>query len=380
MTLLLLSVEPITSVLSEFRTDALATVLAISAIYLNLGKEGIRENMMRLMAGIFLSGLSIMIMPKYSYVLAFFFLARLAVDWKNITPRNHLLPFFGVVLFTFIFLCALSSSIGANMLDTLKWSHLLMLKYYQHVAKTVGTIQDPGLCSLADIFKDYPIQATFFSAFVLLALIFTNSNTKRILLLSLLFGMSFSAFKSCMPFRQYLTPVICPAIFFVPEASAFFRVKNNKAYEWCASVVCLFIILASLALFLKSSRTAATSRLYLQCFLEDNLSGRTNPAGSSLAVTTPLFRRPLMFLTWNEDWGAPPGWLPLLGEDEQIRSEFSGKKLAEVLQSSKPVFIQVSRNLPSGWLPEIQKFLQQNHPLYERLVWNGNEAFLLKSP
>jgi hypothetical protein len=87
-----------------------------------------------------------------------------------------------------------------------------------------------------------------------------------------------------------------------------------------------------------------------------------------------------MFLTWNEDWGAPPGWLPLLGEDEQIRSEFSGKKLAEVLQSSKPVFIQVSRNLPSGWLPEIQKFLQQNHPLYERLVWNGNEAFLLKSP
>jgi hypothetical protein len=317
-------------------------------------------------------------MPKFFYILATAYTTFFFIKIKQREVKTILLIVFGSLFIILPFFYILSNFVNTDPITTIKNSHILMLKFYAHVAKTSAEIQDPTLYPIRKICSDFPVQVLAL-LFLFIGSLFLNKKETMWIYISIFFGILITSYQACMPYRQYLTALFIPFLLFSPEMPKQRKIVDSIKLQWI-SICSLFLVLyLSLRMFVAVLPQFSKGELFYQCLFENQLTEKISRQSRVLSVTTPLFRFPLMYLTWNEVWGNPPGFEPLVDKSSRLEREFSADNFTQRLSANPPSFIQISRNLPFSWKSIIFNFVQNNSNIYDCVQINGLDTFILNN-
>jgi len=360
----------------EFRTDALAMLLAISALALLLRNP-------HPLSGAFAAGLavlSLLIMPKYVYPLVPAIFAYALYGGFTIKLRR---AFIGWLIFGgisgIIVAGILLLTIQVTLWDDFKWSGLFMLRYFAHVAKTETRL--PHLISsVVHYFSANWWNALLFIAGIagLIAVEWKKRGAPLFVGPAIALGIILSWATGVMPQNQYLVPGLFCFTLLVPYVP---RLINRPFWPILSGflLVCLgaFTVIGEL-----KSGAAELGNGELPVILQgcDNLLHIIPPHERvvGLWLTHPCFREDQTFMTWDECWGDPKGFLPLLPLNSPARCSFEPGSIAASMEKSPPAAIAFnsSGNYPAGWNEAIANFLQHHADSYKQVSVLDNAIFI----
>ncbi len=360
----------------EFRTDDLAGLAAILAIV-----QMLREPVFLRTVSIFLfSALSLIIMPKYLYPLA---LADLVFIGYGLFRAKSRGAFIGAVLAGgaagIAIVQMLLLTLHLSLWIDLKWSALFMQNFQLH---NLNSGLPPLTHRLAQYFSSCwwigLMLAAGIAGWLTVAI---KEKGIQLYIGGAVIGGTFIYWLTCrIPGYQYMIPGLCSLVVFMPYAP---RLLKNSAAKAAGT-----ILLAALTIVLKVGEIPrATGELATGAALNDFTCRQSfldmiprSERIVGLYLTHPCFRRDQTFVTYDERWGNPKGFLPIIPENSPIRQYFQPGNLAESMEISPPAAIAFdsSGNYPSGWNQVLYDFLMRHKDLYVKGNICGQSEYMRK--
>lgn len=363
-------------ILVEFRTDGVATLLAVISIGLLLS----RERGWLQFAAVVLSLFSIFIMPKYAFTL---FFAHAFSVFGRISDRNDFWNGVKVGLLgicaAFLALFAVSLACEINLRESFRWTFILMDQQMKHLA-TTGGIPPPAPGFLPYLQINWPL--TLICSAALLGFFLQFQKLKRMgefrwILLGMLVGLFYTQYRNLLPFPQYFPPFFIPLFFCVPLILPIDFGLSKYKIPLIYSVIFLFV---SATFFTTALQRVANSSLFADITVEQNLLNIIPQDERVLSLFTPAMRRPLTFLSCDCGSGIPPTFQSMVNDSPEVASEFTAEGLKSYLSKRKPALIHIlhTRNIPPSWPEVISEFAASNSAEYELVNLRGVDGLIRK--
>jgi hypothetical protein len=359
--------EGLTRVLVEFRTDSIAMLLAfVSLALLFFDARGWRR-----VLAVACAAVSIVVMPKYLYVLAtahiFELLGKILdrrFDWRTFfaSAIGALAGLLAIVVLLFY--------ANTNLLDDWRWVFVFRKNWLDYVLRT-GNHLGFFIPNLLEPFLDLDFALTIclvtgFCAFLICAHRQRWRGQHCWVGYGLLAGLLLNLWQMRLPWDQYLEPVLFPLIFFFPFIGLIIPAGRPRILiEGALFAVLAINLLASLG---DATRRFVSTPLFDDIILENNLHVMIPPNERTVGAFPLLFRRPLTFLTYDEQWGDPPGFDVVIQSDPAVAREFTGARLAEALRANPPALFQTTSDIPVAWSPVIRDFLLAHRTAYKEVT------------
>jgi hypothetical protein len=377
---LALAVTPaVAPFIANFRVDAYAALAAIIALTIMFRQPA----PLRSGAATGLAVLSVIIMPKYVYPLLFGLIAHLAYGYAKKTCDRRALTLGALAGGTISLGIAqgLLLTSGVRLWDDLYWSPMMMQRFLFHCLTT-----DPSLPSqLTTVAAHFTIYwwASVVTLAGLSGWVIVEAKRRDVKLwvgIAMLAGVVVFWATCGQPWKQFLVPGLLCLALFAPYA------EGHLKRPWLKSAgTAALVILAALMVYLNTLRTAAelSSGAAIHDFNLRQQLLSTIPRSDKVVgffKTHPCFREDETFVTWDEQWGRPKGFLPILPAGSQARSSFQPDYLRQSLeQSTPPAIISFNdRNYPAGWNEVLSDYLAAHQELYEKTEILDCEMFLRK--
>jgi hypothetical protein len=354
-------------VLVEFRTDSLALLLAFVALALLFcDARGGKRALAAACAVI-----SLAVMPKYLYVLAAVYVIELIGQLRDRRFRwgNIFFSLIGALaglLATWLLLFYANTNFG----DTWRWAFLLQKNWQAH-----AILAGPPLTSFTPnllwpfLLDDYAMTACL-AAGLGAFLIYAHRQNWRGQPIwvgcGLLAGVLVTVWQTRLHFDQYLAPILLPLVFFFPFVGPLLPAGRRQI--WAQGALLAVLALALFASLLGVAQKLSRTTLFDDLALENHLHATIPQEQRTLGAFPLLFRFPLTFLTYDEQWGEPPGYESVIPSDSPVAREFTAAPLAEALRAHPPALIQITHNLPVSWKPVIQSFLHDHADAYQCVI------------
>lgn len=379
LALVLMLTPEVTPSVVNFRTDAYAALAAIVAMTIMFREPSpLRSG---LVTG--LSVLSVIIMPKYVYPLAFavtayffygFFSGKR--EWRSLILSALAGGVFSLVLSQSLLLTS-----SVRLWDDLYWSPVIMQRFYSHCAMTETSLPTQ-LSTVASHFSHYWWVAILILA-GLSGWLITESKRRGVQLwvgIAIIAGVAVFWGTCNQPWKQFLVPGLYCLALFVPYAA---RLSRQPLFQSAGTVV---LVIMSIFMVFINTRTTATQLASGSSFhdfnarqqLLDNIPRSDRVVG--FYKTHPCFREDQTFVTWDEQWGEPKGFTPILPKNSRPFSYFLPENLKQSLETSPPpaTIAFDSLNYPPGWNQVLSDYLMRHADLYTKGEVLDCEIFIRK--
>jgi len=363
----------------EFRTDAYAALAAILAITIMFNEPAPFRSF--LATG--LSALSLIIMPKYVYPLTFALTAYFIFGFLKGKGKRLLLLLSGLagLMSSVIFAQCIFLFIHTYLWSDIYWSTIIMQKYFLHCASTETSL--PSLLS-----RLYYYFSTYWWIIIavlagLSGWLMTESKRRGVQFwvgLGVIIGLSLFWGTCAWPWTQYIVPGLFCLALFMPYIEHLLK----RPFYQLAGIALLTILLSLMII----SNGLHTIKEYASGSAAHDFSARQEflhmvPRSERVVgffMTHPCFREDQTFVTWDERWGSPKGFFPILPKTSKVYSYFQLDWLKHSLDISKlPASISLqAENYPPGWDEYYRAYLLRHIDNYVQADFLGNVLFIRK--
>jgi hypothetical protein len=361
----------------NFRTDtyaALAAILALTIMFRNPTPPR-----SALAAG--LAALSVIIMPKYVYPLLFALIAYCGYLWFNEKGRRRslILPAAAGGAIAVILTQSLLLTSRLWLWDDLFWSPVLMQRFFSHCAKT-----ETSLTTQLSTVASYFLENWWVAILVLAGVsgwLIVESKHKGVRLWvgsGIIAGLAVFWGTCKMPFLQYFIPGLFCFALYVPYA---FVLLKRPVFQFAATIVLIGLCMLMVIKNAKVINADLASQVASEDFkvrqeLLDHLPRSERVVG--FVWTHPCFREDQTFVTWDEAWGEPRGFVPILPKNSRAYACFQPEYLEQSLeQSSPPSWIAIdSTHCPPGWSQLLSTYLDRHAALYRKALFKGFDVYV----
>ncbi len=379
LALALMLTPEVTPSVINFRTDAYAALAGILAMTIMFREPSPRRG--GLATG--LSVLSVIIMPKYVYPLTFALIAYLAYGYVKMKRerRSLLLSVLTGGAISLALAQGLLLTSGVWLRDDVYWSAITMEKFFIHCGRTETTLS-PQLSTVVSHFTKYWWVAMLVLSGISGWLV-TEWKRRGVRLwvgAAVIAGVAVYWGTCNQPWKQFLVPGLYCLALFVPYAA---RIINRPVYRSAATII--LVVMATLMVFNNFRRT--TIELASGSSFQD-FGGRQEFLNHiprferviGFYKTHPCFREDQTFVTWDEQWGNPKGFAPILPENSHADSCFQPGYLKKSLESSPPPasIALDSLHYPAGWNRVLSEYLAMNADLYVKAEVLDCELYIRK--
>lgn len=379
LALVLMLTPEVTPSVVNFRTDAYAALAAILALTIMFREPApLRSG---LATG--LSVLSVLLMPKYVYPLAFALVAHLVYGCLKGTlgRRSLILSAIGGGAISLALCHGLLLTSGVRLWDDLYWSSIIMQRFFIHCARTETSLPTQ-LTTVASHFSKY-WWVTLLVLAGLAGWLITESKRRAVQLwvgMAVIAGVAVFWGTCSQPWKQFLVPGLYCLALYVPYAA---RLLKRPLLRSAGAVV--LVGMSTVMVFNNFQKTATqlASGASLQDFnVRQGLLNRipTSERVVGFYKTHPCFREDQTFVTWDEQWGDPKGFTPILPENSRTLSYFQPGFLKQSLENSPPpaTIAFDSLNYPPGWNRVLSEYLMRNAGLYVKAEVLDCEIYIRK--
>jgi hypothetical protein len=366
-------------IIVNFRTDAYAALAAILALTLMFQEQSpVRSGLVGV-----LSVVSVIIMPKYVYPLAFGGIACLVYGFfKGKRERQSLIysAFAGGLIAALLAQCLLLTS-HVWLWDDVYWSPVMMQRYFSYCAKTVTGLSTQ-LSNVGSYFLKNWWSAILYGAGISGWLITELKRRDGRLWVGtgILAGIALSWGTVKWPWNQYLLPGLYCLTMFVPYVASLF---NRPLYKFAGGIVLISLsTLITISNYKQTSAELASGSAFRDFNARESFLKMIprNERVVGFFRTHPCFREDLTFVTWDESWGTPKGFAPILPENSRVFAFFQPGYLKKCLEKSVPPASMAGNvdHYPLGWNQVLHDYLMQHSDLYIKEEGHGNVVFFRK--
>jgi hypothetical protein len=375
----LMATPEITPFIVNFRTDAYAALAAILAIALMFREP----SPVRSAAAMGFSVFSVLIMPKYVYPLTFAAMAYLVYGFMR--GESDKRRFFLSALLGGCGALAISQALlltsGVWLWSDVYWSPLFMQKFFAHAARTDPSLT-PQWGTVVFYFSKYPFTALLVLAGVSGWLV-TEWRQRGVRLwvgMAVLAGQAVFWGTWRAQFLQFFVPGLFCLALFVPYAGLLLK---GPFFQPAG---------AGMLLIASALMVGTTGRAVLREYASGAAAADFEARGELLKMisrservigifkTHPCFREDQTFVTYDEYWGTPRGFVPVLPKNSRTFSLFQPDYLQYSLEHSRPPasIALHTANYPPGWNEVLLHYLMQHSALYDRAEFLGKTIFIRK--
>jgi tetratricopeptide (TPR) repeat protein len=371
--------------LAQFRPDAYAAAAAMWALALMFKQAtALRSGWMAA-----LTALSILIMPKYIVVLALgnlVYFGRLLLE-----PRRNLRAIITAIVAGTIVLLLSAGLLwmrGVRLWDDVYWSMIIMSKYWSHCAKTGGL--DPDYLTNSDKtwYWEYFLDNWSMALVLLLgmvgwfAIVLKKRGIEFWLGIALAAGTVISWLISPFAYPQNYVPGLLCLMFFTPYMAFLFK---RPVTELLAVSLLLALSLQAVVVSGRKTIDELSSKVAVKDFADrQKLLGLIPRAERVVGMnwSHPCFRIDQTFVAFDEHYGNPWGFGPVIPKDSEVWGFFQPEYFAESLNRSPPASIAIddaldAHNFPPGWNDVLLAFLIRNKDNYEIVSFpSGHPLFI----
>ncbi len=378
------SLPPDRIVVTEFRTDSYAALLAILALSL-MFKEP------TFLRGAFAAGLSVLsvaIMPKYVYPL---FLANLAYlgygCLKLKRAKRSVLSAVTGTSAALLLTQVLLATAGTSLWEDVYWSPIIMMKYISYLHE-IKLAHAPNLDFAVG---EYFAQFLWIGLLLLLGLVgwfIAEKKTRGIRLWTggaIIAGVILWWGTSKLPYRQYLVPGLFCLVLFTPYLGVLLK---NKAINAAGALLLVALLLHLNVKYTRETAVELASGRFSDEFTFhsfDDLAARQKllnliPRGElvvGIDYMHPIFRENLTFLTYDLSY------LPVIPINSRVWDLFQARHLEVSLKNVLPASIALpSGAYPPGWNKVLAEFLERHSDRYQAIEYlyrfEGEKIYIRK--
>jgi len=363
----------------NFRTDSYAAFAAILALTLMFREPSAS----RMVSALFLSALSVLIMPKYVYPLAGalteYFCYGSGIGKAR--RRTLLLSAAAGGVMALAVAQILLATAGVRLWDDLYWSPLFMQRYFAFCARTDPSLR-PQLTTVSFYFSKYWWIATPFAAGLACWLV-TELKRRQAGLwvgMAVIAGLAVYWGSWKAPFLQFFVPGLFCLALFVPYIGCI--LKRPAARLAGLSLLIALSSITVVAAALRTQREYASGEASRDFAARQELLSMIPRTEKVVGIykTHPCFREDLTFVTYDEYWGRPRGFVPVLPENSCAYACFQPDYLQQRLaQSPPPACIALhADNYPPHWNELLIQYLASHSDLYVKAEILDKIIFLRK--
>ena len=368
-----------TPFVANFRTDAYAALAAVIAMVMMFREPSCLRS--GLATG--LSVLSVLIMAKYAYPLFFALLAYTGYVFfnKKRERRSLILAALAGGVLAMVLAQVLLLTSGVWLWNDQFWSNIFLLRFFIYCARTETSLI-PQITMVAYYFATF-----WWIALLILAglsgWLITEWKRRGVQLwvgIAIIVGLAVSWGTCKVPFLQFFIPGLYCLALFVPYIA---RLLKRPILQWAGT--CTVLIMSAVMLFSNFRQVAAelTSGSSFQEFEAREELLKHIPRSErvvGLYKTHPIFREDQTFVTYDEEWGKPKGFLPILPKSSRAFACFQPEYLEQSLENSPPpaTISLNSRNYPPGWNQVLSDYLTQHAGIYEKGKFLDRDIFIRK--
>ena len=272
---------------------------------------------------------------------------------------------------------------GIQLWDDVYWSTIFMSKFWSHCLKT--QIFDPNLAfNNKKWYWEYFLTNVSTTLILLIGLVgwFVLGFKKRGIELSVgaavIAGAVVSWATSPFAFRQNFVPGLLCMMFVTPYMSFLLKKPGREL------IAVLLLLGLSLHVIVVNGRDAMgelNAKVAANDFANRPKFLDLIPAPSGSLESTcriPAFAEDRTFVTYDEWFGNPPDFTPVMPKNSEALSFFQPESFAKSLSQSPPASIAFDRfNYPPGWNQVLQEFLRQHRDNYRPVTFpNGQLLFI----
>jgi hypothetical protein len=271
-----------------------------------------------------------------------------------------------------------------QLLDDVYWSSIIMTKYWSHCITT--QIYDPN-----NAFNNKVLYWQYFLRWWWITVIIGGGIVEWVVIgfkkrgvelwvgCAVIVGVIISWATCPFGFLQNFLPGLLCLMFFTPYIAFFLK---KPVLQLIAVLVLLGLSVQAIVKNCRDTMEQLKAKVAAVDFAERqkllDLIPRTERV-VGLNESHPCFREDQTFVTYDERWGNPPGFTPIIPKDSGALIFFQPEYFAKSLNQSPPASIAFDEyNYPPGWNQVLQDFLWQHKDNYTAITLTSGQRLFVR--